>query len=331
MKELNKIQKVALELIHEDARFLITLVGIFQNAKNIDSNYISMSLPYIGIFADGAEQWGKKVGIQSKKFSKEEKEYYSIIRSGHKLYDKSYNDLKNILKEKLKESDDYFYNIRSESEKSIGYFNFGVDKMDEEYCGNTILCAAYMPFSPFDSATGLKMKRLSEVAGELAKFYCNNTIVPYQYSKSVLVTYEDFHFNQKSPIRMKSFDGFILFSILCNINYAIVFIENFFTEEIVPKFKFAYLQYYYLCKFIKEFNKNTKYKLILNDSLYHSQFRNCLAHYGLGQFLKEIDLKEDDLLKGLTIKAFNLNYIDTKKQLYQYLKSLVKQIEMIIF
>lgn len=85
MNELNKVQKAAFELICQDARFLITLAYVNGNAKSIRSNYISMLLPYIGIFADGAEQWGRKVGLNSPNFSKEEKRYYNLIRKGQVL------------------------------------------------------------------------------------------------------------------------------------------------------------------------------------------------------------------------------------------------------
>lgn len=59
-------------------------------------------------------------------------------------------------------------------------------------------------------------------------------------------------------------------------------------------------------------------------------FRNCLAHYGLGQYLSESDLI-DDVLKGLTDKAFNVNYSDAKVKLYFYLTELTNQIKMEIF
>lgn len=54
---INKVQKAAFELIQSDARFLNTIIDINTNAKNIDSNFLMMCQPYIGIFADGAEQW----------------------------------------------------------------------------------------------------------------------------------------------------------------------------------------------------------------------------------------------------------------------------------
>ena len=60
-------------------------------------------------------------------------------------------------------------------------------------------------------------------------------------------------------------------------------------------------------------------------------FRNCLAHYGLGQYLSESDLIDDDVLKGLTNKAFNINYSDAKEKLYFYLIELINQIKAEIF
>ena len=43
-----------------------------QKANKIDSNFIMMCQPYIGLFADGAEQWCKKVGFKAPSFSTEE-------------------------------------------------------------------------------------------------------------------------------------------------------------------------------------------------------------------------------------------------------------------
>lgn len=58
---LNKVQKAAFDLIYSDAKFIYTLVDMQNNAKNINSNYVMMCQPYLGIFADGAEQWCKKM------------------------------------------------------------------------------------------------------------------------------------------------------------------------------------------------------------------------------------------------------------------------------
>ena len=94
---LNKIQKAGFELMQSDARFIYTFVDIFETAKNIDSNYMLMCLPYIGVFADGAEQWCKKVGLDAPRFNDEEKEFYVKLRQAHKLYELTYKDSNEIL------------------------------------------------------------------------------------------------------------------------------------------------------------------------------------------------------------------------------------------
>ena len=118
-----------------------------------------------------------------------------------------------------------------------------------------------------------------------------------------------------------------MFSILCNVNYVVEFIDKFFTDEIPQKFKFAYLQYYYLCGFIEEINKVSGSTFYLNNSLRDRSFRNCIAHYGLGQYLSTDDLIVNDPLAGLTIKAFGKDYMMTKEVLFAYLIELTAQIK----
>ena len=134
---LSTVQKAAYELIQSDARFLYSLVNIQKNAKNINSNYIMMSQPYIGIFTDGAEQWCRKVGLDAPRFTEIERAY--------KLFEKSYGDYMSSLMYNFNASDTYFYKIRSLREKIWRYYNVGTDLCDKEFCGNTILCMLYTP------------------------------------------------------------------------------------------------------------------------------------------------------------------------------------------
>ena len=99
---LNKVQKTAFDLIQSDARFIYTLVDMQNNAKNINSNYVMMSIPYIGIFADGAEQWCKKIGLNAPRFNDEEKEYYVKLRQAHKLFEMSYEEYETLLDNALR-------------------------------------------------------------------------------------------------------------------------------------------------------------------------------------------------------------------------------------
>lgn len=327
---MNAVQNAAYEMIQEDARFLYSLTKINQKAKHINSNYIMMSLPYIGLFADGAEQWYKKVGLDSPKFNKAEKEFYSKLRQSNKLFELSYLDYSSMLINKLNESDNYFYSIRSFLEKLIGYYNVGTDLYKGHFCGNTILTALYAPFDLlYDDHIGKLLYELAIVAGELASFSCGENISSYAF-KDITVRYKDYHFYNNCPLKYKSDADFVLFSIICSVNYVIEFLENYFVDEIPQKFKFAYIQYYYLCGFIKEFNEVNGTNYYINNSMKNRDFRNCIVHYGLGQYLTEDELF-DDTLKGLTQKAFELDYTEAKKQLYSYLKELVKQIESNIF
>ena len=325
---LNAIQKVAYELIQSDARFLYTLTDIQQKAKNNEGNYIMMSQPYIGLFADGAEQWCRKLGLGAPTFNEEEKKYYSSLRLSHKLYEMSYSDYLSVLMTKFKESDLHFYSIRRFRERLLGYYNVGTDFCNGEYTGNTILCALYMPVNTLDNKEiGPWLKNISVVAGRLAAFFNCTNYGPYKYDDSIYVIPKDYHFYKNCPIGEKTELGFLLFSILCSINYAVEFVDKYFAEEIPQKFKFAYLQYYYLCDFITELNVVNETNFFLNDSLKDRAFRNCLAHYGLGQYLSVNDLHSDDILKGLTMKAFGMDYYEAKKCLYDYLSELTSQIK----
>lgn len=194
-------------MVQSDAKFLYSLIDIQENVKNIKSNYMLMSLPYIGIFADGAEQWCKKVGLKN-----------------------------------FKESDQYFYGVHSLLEKIKGYYNISVDYCGKEACGKTILCVIYVPLKTLGvKSYELILKDLSIFAGKLVAFFLYPNLKPYNYNKKIIVKYKDYHFYKNCPIKLKSDLGFVLFNILRNINYVIEFIDKFFVEEIPQKFKFAYL------------------------------------------------------------------------------------------
>lgn len=328
---LNLVQKSSFSLIQSDARFLYTLTNIQTNASNVDNNYILMALPYVGIFADGARQWCQKIGLWTPEFTNEEEQFYTDLRNGHKLFETTFIQFRDKLRGKFNESNNYFYRNRSLLEKLIGYNNVGADLYNGYFCGNTILCAMYIPIDVFNRGKSSWIRDVSVVAGQLAAYFGCKDFPPYSYRTGEAATYKDYHFFNKSPLKNASFDSFCLFSILCSINYVTKFIEDFFIEEVIQKFKLAYLQYYYLCDLTKSINDHSNYILVMDRSLYSRSFRNCLAHYGLGQFMLENDIISDDPLKGLTMKAFGKDYHSIKKQLYGCLNGLVDQISSIIF
>lgn len=330
---LNKVQKAAFDLIYSDAKFIYTLVDMQNNAKNINSNYVMMCQPYLGIFADGAEQWCKKNGLDAPRFNDKEKEYYIKLRQAHKLFEMSYKEYENLLVMKFQESDKYFYNNRILIEKVIGYYNVGTDYCNGKFCGNTILCAMYMPFNILsDEKMGIKIRDLNIVTGELVAYFLKKGLDSFAYDDTNnFIKYQNYNFYKSSPIKLKSNLGLVLFCVLCSINYIIEFIDKYFIEEIPQKYKYAYLQYYYICDFLEELNFANKTCFYIDKSLKNRSLRNCFAHYGLGQFLKATEINEKDILKGLTEKAFNMDYYSCKELLYKYLQDLRNQIEEKIF
>ena len=136
-----------------------------------------MSQPYICLFADGAEQWCQKLGLDASKFTDAEKSYYTALRQNHKLYELSYSDYLSALMKKLKISDNYFYKIRSLREKILGYYNdVGADLCNGYFCRNTILCAPYTPIDTFNNKDiGSWIRGISVVSGKLQGFSIHRT------------------------------------------------------------------------------------------------------------------------------------------------------------
>ena len=73
------------------------------------------------------------------------------------------------------------------------------------------------------------------------------------------------------------------------------------------------------------------FNAVIDKSLQNRLLRNCFAHYGLGQLLKENEIVDKDILKGLTEKVFNMDYFSCKNLLYKCLGDLKNQIEEQIF
>ena len=134
----------------------------------------------------------------------------------------------------------------------------------------------------------------------------------YTVNDSIKFDTKDYGGFQKSPIGNKFSDKFVLFSILCQINFLIYGVERWIKEETPTKLRFMYLLYYSLLELLPQINQklNTAFKM---DCSWESRdFRNSMAHYKLGVALKKEELVLDDLLFGLTIKYFGVSYVDVK-------------------
>jgi len=146
-----------------------------------------MSQPYIGLFAEGAEQWCKKVGFGAPEFNTAEKKYYSELRCGHKLYELAYSEYLTRLIDKLNISDRYFYHIRNLRAIITGYYNVGTDLCNGQYCGNTVLCALYSPVDTLNvKDIGPYIRDMSVVAGKLAGFFYCDKFPPFEFNDMLM-------------------------------------------------------------------------------------------------------------------------------------------------
>lgn len=326
--KFTKVQEAALSLMHEDLRFLYTVI---KNIDSEESNYIPSLQPYMGVIIDGVEDWIKsfnnssKVKLDMPIFNELERQYYEKMRDSVKMWQKDYNEIYNILKKAYEESDRYFGSVCKPIAKTLKLYDiYGVDRANGIICGNTILCFYYNPLYSFED-NGEFIKTMAEIGGKYIALM--GAVNEYTVNDSIKFDTKDYGGFQKSPIGNKFSDKFVLFSILCQINFLIYGVERWIKEETPTKLRFMYLLYYSLLELLPQINQklNTAFKM---DCSWESRdFRNSMAHYKLGVALKKEELVLDDLLFGLTIKYFGVSYIDVKNVITAELENLSHQIE----
>lgn len=172
-------------------------------------------MPYIGVVVDGAEDWLKAYNRCSKRklvvptFTKQEQEFYEEMRSSIKMwsvgYDKMYQELKTL----YEESNQYFSSLCRPIARIFHLYDiFGVDLVNRQYCGNTILGAFYAPRYKFrnDSAQyGEHIKNMMEIGGKYVVVF--DAEKEYGTDPSMLFTYKDYGGFVKSPVATNSAIG----------------------------------------------------------------------------------------------------------------------------
>ena len=97
--------------------------------------------------------------------------------------------------------------------------------------------------------------------------------------------------------------------------------------EIPTKLRFAYILYYYLCDMLPKINTKHGTSFSLNRSFYSQEFRNAMAHYKIGVYLKAHEIVPEDPMYGMTQKAFGVNFFQTKQEIVRELRGLSDQLE----
>lgn len=329
--ELTIQQKAARELIRSDLRYLFT---ILKNREGIKSNYIVSMMPYQSLIVDGAEAWIVAMNnsvpgaIDAPRFTPEEKEFYDAARQSIKLWELPYAQIYTLMKERYTESDRYFSSLCKPIAKRLQLYDiFGADLTEDgHFCGNTILDAIYLPgYDYTDSAYGPNLRDMAVIGGKYIPIF--DAMEVYAINSDLKFQYKDYGGFIKSPVGNKFSFRFVLFSILCQINFVIYAVDQYIVPETPTKLRFAYILYYYLCDVLPHINTAHSTSFVLSREIYSQDFRNAMAHYKLGVYLKEHEILPNDPMFGMTQKAFGTDFYQIKNQVIGELIALANQLE----
>lgn len=329
--ELTIQQKAARELIRSDLRYLFT---ILKNREGIKSNYIVSMMPYQSLIVDGAEAWIVAMNnsvpgaIDAPRFTPEEKEFYDAARQSIKLWELPYAQIYTLIKERYTESDRYFSSLCKPIAKRLQLYDiFGADLTEDgHFCGNTILDAIYLPgYDYTDSAYGPNLRDMAVIGGKYIPIF--DAMEAYAINSDLKFQYKDYGGFIKSPVGNKFSFRFVLFSILCQINFVIYAVDQYIVPETPTKLRFAYILYYYLCDVLPHINTAHSTSFVLSREIYSQDFRNAMAHYKLGVYLKEHEILPNDPMFGMTQKAFGTDFYQIKNQVIGELIALANQLE----
>lgn len=330
--KMTPVQSAAYNLLQHDFRYVYTILTATIE-KILPPDYFIAIIPYIGLITDGAENWVSTMNrlhpgsINIPEFTPQEKKFYQAARSSIKLWEMPYPEIYNQLQKFYTESEQYFSSVCKPIAKTLNLYNiFGAYIIDGHFSGNTILWALILPdYHLSDKNYGPTLRNLATIAGAyITKFEAAQT---YSINDSVKTETRDFGGSTKSPVGNTFSYKFVLFSLLCQLNFLIYGVDNLIVEEIPTKLRFSYILYYYLCSIMPQVNSthNTNFSL---DTQYQSgEFRNAMAHYKLGVYLKPDEVITGDPMFGMTQKAFGLEYHAVKHAIISELTSLSGQIE----
>jgi len=327
--EFNIQQRTAINLIQNDFRFIYT---ILRNKDQLQSNYNVMSMPFLGTIIDGTEEWIQAFNASTKEklevpiFSSDEQKYYEEMRASIKFIDDSYANIRQKLSNIYNDSEIYFASLCKPIARKMKLYDiFGADIVGSHFCGNTILCNYYVPQYKFGIEKGEELQKYSEIGGKYIVLF--DAKKEYCVDKNMNFTFKDYGGFVKSPFGNRFSDKFVLFSIVCQINFIMICIEKYIKEECTTKLRFEYLQYYYLTNVLGEINETLNTDFTIDQQWKSDLFRNSMAHYKIGVALKPSEIKYDDLMFGLTQKYFRQDYLSLKKKILTNLQSVSDQIE----
>lgn len=262
------------------------------------------------------------------RFNTEEKQFYSELRSCIKIWDTPLDELYCLLMKKYEESNTYHSGCCKPIARDLRLYDiYGVTYIDGHPCDNTLLDMVFIPRFDYYSFDSRYLEYMAEFAGiTIAAF--GITEKNLFSTSSITIKTEDYGGFIKSPIGEEFNVNYVLFSILCSINFLIYGIEGFIRTEIPLKLRLAYIQYFYLVQQLPSLNAKLGSSFSITNKWYDSSsgFRNCMAHYGLGSIITQEEAVVDDSFGGITHKFFGIPWIELKIELYHELQDLSNQI-----
>ncbi|WP_019214234.1 hypothetical protein [Fenollaria massiliensis] len=323
--KLNIREKIVLNLIIDDALSIYSLFKHIESRKDMDT-YIVALTPILGLYVEGAVKWlksNKELKDTVPKMNPECKIFYETLRKNTKFYGEDIIDIDKELRGQFNQADDYFsQSINIFNKVFYLHDNYGVTFLIKDKIkipmANTIDFASLLPDFTFDLEYAIKLKDYLFYAGSLiSKILGKDLMIDknlYKIDMKIKFVNKDYGFFMRSSFSQKYNQNFILFNLICNINFILYGLNQLIIEDAPIKLRATYLLYYYLCSINSEINDYFNTSFNIDDRYSDSKVRNALAHYGLYQALGD-DIIEDDLFGGLTNKYFNLNWINLLKEL----------------
>ena len=301
------------------------------NYKKIHSNYVTSAMPYIGVIIDGAEDWIKAYNNSNKEkikvplFSDKEQAFYEDMRSSIKIWDRSYSEVYQRLEILYQKSEEYFSGKCKPIAKFLKLYDiYGADIVDRVYCGNTILCSDFVPQFSYGSEVGPQIEQLSAIGGKYISLFRAKD--PYEINRAMVFSCTDYGGFEKSPVGNAFSDRFVLFSILCQINFVLKCIDGFLLNATTTKLRFSYLMYYYVMRLLPEINQKLSTNFQMDNKWVCDKFRNAMAHYKIGVSLQESEIITTDSFYGLTQKYYNSDFTTVKDSIIKNLSVLSEQL-----
>lgn len=326
---LSNTEKVVYRLIKLDFEMLCIIY--FGNDKLNNTLYNLSFNGYYGMIIDGSTKWMAKVkGLKSgvPKISSQQRTYYNQLRQSIKFWDMSYYDYINRMAEVYRYTENYYRNQTSLIAKKMKIYNvYGVSFINNEPIGNTIHFSMVIPSFNFNTFELEKeyVINLNEYAGKLMRNNKVNLNESFAGFSNMNITAKDRGGIKKIGIE-KDIRLFFLYNLKCLICFNLYGLKPLKKSFLPSILRINYILYYYLYSILEDVNIDNKSDFFVDSQYIDTRFRNCMAHYGIGNLLRQDEVDLNDTFGGLTQKIFSMDYNLLNEKIEENLEVLLEQI-----